>query len=65
MLQYHFATEKLGRSLNLLSENLCFLHSNVMFMYNVVLPKHLDARTTISRDVFYYILASKLPIQKN
>ena len=27
------------------------------------MPEHLDARTTISRDVFYCILASKLPLQ--
>ena len=29
------------------------------------MPEHLDARKTISRDMFYYILASKLPSQKN
>ena len=28
------------------------------------MPEHLDARTTISKDMFYYILASKLPSQK-
>ena len=27
------------------------------------MPEHLDARTTISRDMFYCILASKLPLQ--
>ena len=27
-------------------------------------PEHLDVRTTMSRDMFYYILASKLPSQK-
>ena len=29
------------------------------------MPEHLEARTTISRDMFYYILASKLPSKKN
>ena len=28
------------------------------------MPEHLDARTTISRDTFYYILESKLPSKK-
>ena len=27
------------------------------------MPEHLDARTTISRDMFYCTLASKLPLQ--
>ena len=27
------------------------------------MPEHLDARTTKSRDMFYCILASKLPLQ--
>ena len=51
MFQYYFVTGKLGRSLNWLSKNLCFLHSNMMFM-------HLDAVTTISRDSFYCIFNS-------
>ena len=28
------------------------------------MPEHLDARATIKRDMFYCILASKLPSQK-
>ena len=36
MFQYYFATAKLGRSLNFLSENLCFLRSNMMFMYGII-----------------------------
>ena len=39
-----------------------------VFQYDVYvwssMPEHLDARTTISMDMFYYILASKLLIQK-
>ena len=41
-----------------------------VFQYDVYvwlscsMPEHLDARTTISRHMFYYILASKLPSQK-
>ena len=27
----------------------------MMFMYDSRIPEHLDARTTISRDMFYYI----------
>ena len=29
------------------------------------MPEHLDAITTISKDMFYCILVSKLPSQKN
>ena len=36
MFQYYFVMAKLGRSLNWLIENLYFLHSNMMFMYDVV-----------------------------
>ena len=28
-------------------------------MYDMVMPEHLDARTTISRDMFYCILADQ------
>ena len=37
----------------------------MMFMYDNSIPEHLDARTTISTDIFYCILASKLPPQNN
>ena len=36
----------------------------MMFMFDSGMPEHLDAITTISRDMFYCILASKLPSQK-
>ena len=38
---------------------------DVYVWYTCNMPEHLDARTTISRDMFYlFILASKLPSQK-
>ena len=34
-----------------------------IYVYLIGMPEHLDARTTISRNMFYCILTSKLPLQ--
>ena len=56
--------QKFGRSLNIVVWNLMLsaFQNDVYVWYGM--PEHLDAITTISKDMFYCILASKCPSQK-